>query len=228
MTEIIIGRNSETNQLKISVGKQVALFGQKSSVPDSVGREHAHLKVHDDGTLWLVNMDLNNSTFVNGREVEEKHVKDGDIIEFGADRYVLNWEWIRPLLPKFADISHLKRVWDEFQAQTLAGQIRERRFGAVRSVSGILMPCSALAGIVLGRDNPMVIVVSVAVFAINLLLFVIAFKQAGEVPKRNQQLREEAEHAYKCPCCGSLFPLQSYDRLIQQRRCPHCGAVLRG
>ena len=228
VTGIIIGRDGSTFQLRLTIKKQTMLLGQKGSVPDSVSRKHVRIDLDEDGQMLLTNLDLNNSTYVNGREVEVKRVCFTDVIELGPDHYPLSWEVINTMLPKVADISELRKIWDGYQSQMLNWQIKERRTNALRNITPVFMVVSSLVGILYGREHPWVLGTMIGIIVINFALFVISLFQASDVPKRNKKLRETAESNYKCPCCGCLFPLQSYERLLQMKRCPHCGALLKG
>lgn len=222
MKEILLGRDAQTGKLRITVGKQTATFGQENSVSKSVSKEHLRLIIGDDGTLTVVNLNPDNDTFVNGRPVEQKRIKKDDRIELGQDRYLLSWDMITPFIP--VDISPLKAVWKEYQDEKLKMQISERRFNALRTVTGAISPVAIIAGIYLGRDNALMMVLYLLPAVLILLFAFMSWKAASKIPKQQAELLERTKHAYKCPACGRLLTLQDFDMLSQQKGCQYCQA----
>jgi hypothetical protein len=102
--EIIIGRKPETNQLKITIGKQAKVCGTENSVPNSVSRTHFSLTAIEGGGFTLKNLNPANETFVNGVSVESKQVTQLDKIELGSSRYVFDWGLIAEVSPVLIDI----------------------------------------------------------------------------------------------------------------------------
>ena len=226
LLELTIGRDATTGQLRMSNGKQAQSAGAKDSVPKSVSREHVRLSVTEKGELILKNLHVENDTFVNGRAVEQKLVQRGDKIELGNERWELSWEKVLdPVIPKFCDIRPLEQVWKDYRESQIENQIRERRFNALRSATGLLtMGAVALSG-VFGRDNSLYLALYGSAGLISAVFFVLSYRWASKIPIENAKLQEEAEKKYACPQCGKLFPLQKYDQLKQQGCCIHCKGV---
>lgn len=225
MKEIIIGRDGETGKLRLTVGKQSATFGEKDSVPRSVSQQHAQLTIGDDGTLVLANLNVNNDTYLNHRGIERKRIREGDRIVLGNGHYRLDWEMIKPFIPKIADISHLQQVWKDYQDQRLRMQIKERRFNTLRSATGLITMFAVILGALTGRDNPVFMTLYVLAGVISLVFFFIAYRSSSKIPIQQNQLTEDVKEKYKCPVCGCKLVLQDYDMLRQTKGCPHCGAV---
>lgn len=227
LIELTIGRDGESGRLCVTVAGKNYLDGEPDSVPKNVSREHARLTVTDEGVMVLDNLNIENDLYVNNYGVERKRIQHGDRIELGRDHYPLAWE----LLDKFfrlADIRPLEQVWKDYQAERLQLQIKERRFGVLRSATGLLTTAAMILGFMEGSDNgvSMRLVLYVVMGVVSLLFLVLAWRSASRVPLRQLQLDETTRRHYCCPSCGSLFNLQSYDLLRQMKKCPHCGALI--
>ena len=225
MKEVIIGRDGQTGKLRLTVGNQTATFGNNDSVPRSVSQKHASLTIGDDGTLILTNLNPENDTFVYHRAVERKRISEGDRIVLGGDYYRLGWDILKPFIPKMADISGLEQVWKDYQGERLRIQIRERRFNALRSATGLITMFAVVLGAFTGRDNPLFMALYIVAAVISLIFFFFAFRASSKIPMQQNQLTEETKHRYKCPACGALLTLQDYDMLRQTKGCPHCGVA---
>lgn len=224
--EFIIGRDTTTGQLKISNGKQALLFGEKNSVSRSVSRDHVSISVTEKGELILKNLNVENDTYVNGKGIEQKLIQQSDKIELGNERWELSWkEYLDPVIPKFADIRPLEKVWKDFKNSQIKNQIKERKFNALRSATGLLtMAAVALSG-VFGRDNSLYLCLYGSAAVVSAFFFILSYRWASKIPIENAKLQEETEKKYMCPQCGKLYPLQKYDQLKQQGRCMHCKAI---
>lgn len=224
VVEIRIGRDAESGRLRFTVGGKSALAGEAPVCPPSVGREHALLTVAEDGVMTIRNLNVENDLYVNGMGVEQKRISEPDRMELGHERYPLAWDLLRPLIPRFADIRPLSQVWRDYEAEQLKLEIRERRFGVLRSSTGIITMAAIMLGIFAGRSILYIILYSAAGL-ISLIFFFVAYRSASKVPMKRRHLLRDTEQKYRCPCCGSLFPLQKYDLLRQQKRCSHCQAI---
>ena len=224
--ELTIGRDASTGQLRMSNGKQSQLFGENDCVPKSVSREHVKLCVTEKGEYILKNLNIENDTYVNGKGVEQKLIQRGDQISLGTDHWKLSWhKYLDPILPKFADIRPLEKVWQDFRDNQVKSQIKERKFNALRSGTGLLTLTAVALGGVFGRDNSLYLCLYWAAALISAIFFFLSYKWASKIPIENAKFQEEAERKNVCPECGKLFPLQKYDQLKQQGRCVHCKAI---
>ncbi|MBO4802847.1 MAG: FHA domain-containing protein [Bacteroidaceae bacterium] len=227
LIELKIGRDAESGKLCVTIGGKTVLAGEPDSVPKSVSREHVCLTVSSEGLMILQNLNIENDLYVNSYGVERKRIQQGDRIELGSDHYQLGWD----LLEKFfrlADIRPLEQVWKDFQTEKLQLQIKERRFGVLRSATGLLTTAAMILGFMEGSGNgvSLRLVLYIIMGVVSLLFLFIAWRSASRVPLRQQQLEEETRRRYSCPACGSLFTMQSYDLLRQMKKCPHCGALI--
>lgn len=223
MKELIIGRDAETNKLRITVDGKSAAFGEADSVPRSVSQQHVKFTIGDDGSLLLTNLNVDNDTYVNHRCIETKRLTHGDRITLGGENYKLTWDILDPFIPKMVDISELQQVWDEYQEKRLKMQIKERRFNALRSATGLFSMVAMVLGFSIGRGDA-VFYLYIAAAVISLVFFVIAYMQSSRIPRQQDQLLQDTKRRYKCPACGRLLNLQDFEMLRQSHGCPHCKA----
>lgn len=224
IVEIKIGRDAESGKLRLTSGGKSAPINDAPVCPPSVSREHALLTVSDEGIITIRNLNIENDLFVNGYGVEQKRIVEPDRIEMGKEHYHLSWDILCQLIPKFADIRPLDKVWRDYEATMLKLEIDERRFGVLRSSTGIITMAAIMLSIFAGRSTLYIVLYSLAGI-ISLVFFLVAFTSASRVPKQRRQLQKDTEQKYCCPACGCLFSLQKYDQLRQQKRCSHCQAV---
>ena len=225
MTEIKIGRDAATGQLKLTANGKSVTTGEKDSVPKGVGREHVSVIIDDGGKITLRNLNIENDTFVNGIGVEVKRVNEGDRIELAKEHFSLSWDVIKPFIPKFADIRPLKDVWDGYQSELLALQIKERRSGVLRSATGLITMAAMVLSVFTGRDNPLFLALYVLAGVVSAFFFVKAFRDSSKIPKLQQEIRDSLPKKYVCPQCGHFMGNQSYEVISQGKNCPHCKAI---
>ena len=87
--ELIIGREAGASRLRISINNQDRFWGNANSVPKSVSRQHCKVVTDDKGGYIITNLKPENVTYVNGVQIESKHISGKDRIELGADRYFM-------------------------------------------------------------------------------------------------------------------------------------------
>ena len=226
MTELTIGRDVQTSLLRITANGKTATLKEAPVCPSSVSREHALITVSDKGVVVIRNLNIENDLYVNGIGVEQKRIAAPDRIELGRDRYQLSWDVITPLIPHFVNISPLRQVWQDYESRLLALEISERRFGVLRSATGLITMAAILLSIFAGRSTLYIVLYALAAI-VSVVFFVMAFRSASKIPQRRRQLREETERNYCCPACGAMFSLQKYEQLRQTKRCAHCGAYFK-
>ena len=225
--DTIIGRDADSGKLRIVSGGKAMTAGDADSVPASVSREHLRLTVSDQGIVVVHNINIENDLYVNRYAVESKRISHGDRIELGRDHYHLQWAILDQLF-RVTDIRPLEQVWKDYQAQRMKLQIKERRFGVLRSATGILTTAAMILGFMEiggGAANSLRLILYGSSFAVMLIFFILAWRSASCIPLQQQQLEENTRRRYCCPECGALFNLQSYDLLRQMKKCPHCGAI---
>lgn len=239
--DIIIGREKATTpgqvagRLELTVNGKKTYYGAYQSVDQHVSGQHCTLTVNPDGTMSIKNMKMQNYTYVNGQEVHSKVVTMNDTVILGGGGYVLPWAAITPLLPKQADVRHLKRVFDDYEQGVADIQKQQQRQVAYRSVIGVFSTLAIALGIVLGTTGgfsgskmavtlPLYGIVIIA----NIYFAVKAFKD-NKTEKMNE-LKKRFQRDCVCPGvngqpCGQYFGgFGFYANLPQQ--CPKCKAML--
>ena len=225
--EIIIGRDAETAQLRIEADGKVMRHGMAGCVPKSVSRQHCSIVMDAGGNMTVKNLKAENETFVNGRSVECKAVKEGDRIELGESRYPVDWKVIMSVMPIIADIRPLEKVWTKYQEQRLEQQIKERRFGTLRSATGLITMVAIALSMFTGRDSTIYLILYGAAILISLAFTIKAYRESANAPRRMQELSDRFQKDYVCPKCGHFLGMQSYDILKQNDGCPYCKAKYR-
>ena len=207
--EIIIGRDTQSGKLSFTVDGKGEIQGQ----------QHCKLTINN-GKMRLHNLDVNNYIYVNGQSIESKAVTQHDRVELGKDRYLLDWSLLKPYLP--IDISPLKLVWEEFEKQNLQLQIKERKFNALRSATGLITMLAIALSIAYGGRNKWYLVLYGIAIIISVVFFVKAYRDSSKLPQKRQELNKNFQRDYVCPHCGHFMGNQSYDILAQNGSCPFC------
>jgi len=218
--KIEIGRDCASSKLRLTVDDKQVLSA-KADVPSSVSTNHCLIEINDQ-LIRLKNLDINNYTFVNGQAVEAKTIQPTDRIELGRDRYPLDWKSLESLLPPVADIRPLKVVWENYEKESMALQVSERRFNTLRSVTGLITMVAIVLGITTGRQSRLSVVLYGIAIVVSLLFFVKAFLDSSKFPQKRQELTKRFQRDYVCPHCGRFIGSQSYDILAQNTCCPYC------
>lgn len=222
--EIIIGRKADNSQLKVAVeGRPERAVGAVGSVPKTVSRSHFSLQTDDQGGYKLTNLNPANETLVNGVSVETTHVKEGDRIEMGANRYVFDWKVLDAAVPKVISIKPLQAIWENYQNDRMKMQIRQGRLNAVGRVTGVL----SMAGTVLavaGNGSDMRLILLIVAIVTSVLVSVVTFLNASKMPKKMAELDKQFQLTYVCPACGVFMGNQPYHVLQQRPACPYCKA----
>lgn len=237
--DFIIGREESTmgggGRLKIrSVQtKREYYVGHVGSVPHTVSHEHCLLSVNPQtGETNLKNMNLKNSTWVNKVEILTQRVKPEDKIALGCEKFPISLNEILATIgeeiPTTYDISHLEKIWKDYQKEKLALSVKQGRINAVQSVTGVLTMSSIAFSFVPGASG----VIRGILYAVALVLavfFVIyRYSSAGKYPRQLQALDEKFHKDYVCPnpSCQRFMGAIPYEDLIKSsRNCHvcHCG-----
>lgn len=215
--EIIIGRNPRDSRLLIIVdGKEQSTT---VSLPSSVGTEHCKMTIKD-GQIHLWNLDVNNYTYVNGQIVESKIISQNDRVELGKDRIRLDWRILSPFLP--TDIRHLKQVWEEKENASLSLLIKERKFNAIRSATGIFTMVAIALSIATGGRSKWYFVLYGAAILASVIFFIKAYKDSSKIPQKRFELERQFQRDYVCPHCKHSLGNQPYETIAQNGFCPYC------
>ena len=109
--EALLGKEEGAHRLEVRVGQKAFVFSSPESVPKSVSRTHCFLTVEysDDvnrtvKSIVVKNVKMQNTTYVDGQEIEQKVVKESSKVQLGFERYPLDLPTIiaklRSMLPE--------------------------------------------------------------------------------------------------------------------------------
>ena len=215
--EIVIGRNPQDNRMMLTVdGKD---HPTQILAPIDVSPKHCILTLNN-GQIRLKNLDVNNYTYVNGQIVETKHISQSDKIELGKGHFSLGWSLLEPFMPM--DISHLKNVWEDYENGNVSLLIKERKFNAIRSATGIFtMVAIALSIATGGRSKWYFVLYGVAILA-SVIFFIKAYIDSSKIPQKRLELTRQFQRDYVCPKCKHSMGNQPYEFLAQNAHCPYC------
>ena len=234
--ELTIGRESGNHRLMITAddGKK-GYYGNVGSVPKSVSREHCKLKVVSPNEFIITNIKPENKTMVNGLAVMQKHITINDRVELGKDNYLLSLAAIVNAFVNWGggggvqggktySISHLEKVWNEYNQAKLDAQIKQAKENAISSVSGLFSMAAILAGFFPGVPMG----VRIAIYGIAILLAVYFFysrvRKASYYPMLYQEIDKKFHEDYVCPNpdCHHFFGYQPFDDLKKNKGCGYC------
>lgn len=220
--EYIIGRDPQTSQLKVAFGQQFIRLGKPGDVPMTVSRQHCLLTVDNDH-YTIKNLKPQNVTFVNDVAIAQKSVKESDSVTLGAGKYRIDLASIlKQLAPKTADIRPLQALWEEHDQHSLDQVIAERKFNALRGVTGLITMIAIILALTVGRNVWYILLYCVAIFA-SFFFTIKTYRDSTNVPKRQKEQDREFRSKYVCPNCGHHFTMP-YDELSQYDSCPYCKA----
>ena len=217
--EIIIGRDSQSAKLVLIIDGQPQAPAASGVIPASVAPQHCKLFINK-GQMRLQNLDINNYTYVNGQSIESKAITMEDKIELGQDHYLLDWNFLKSYTP--LDIRPLKKIWEDYEAQSLKITIATGKFNALRSVTGLITMLAIALSIAYGGRNKWYLVLYGIAIIISVVFFVKAYRDSSKLPQKRQELNKKFQRDYVCPNCGHFMGNQSYDILTQNGSCPYC------
>ncbi len=241
---ILIGRDPGMSNLLFAIKEsgKTSTIGNPGSVPYSVSRcrinegvAHAKIEIDENGEMTLYNMNSSNSTFVDGVEISICRINANSNIELGKDRFKLKLSLVLeaalqnvPALPE--DISHLKDVWEKFEAEmdriVMAQQNMSKKRMLpimVSSASGILSGVGALVSL-------STLWVTLPVTGVVSFLYFKNYNTKDTSYEDRRIANNEFQQNYVCPSCGHFFGNLGYELLKNQLRnpkdhkmyCPKC------
>ncbi len=225
--QIIIGRDAQTSQLAVVVGQQAIRLGTPGSVPRTVSRQHCRLTVNDDGTILVENLKAANITYINNVGIEKKILHREDSLALGTDHYAVDTHAVLAVIekmkPKSVDIRPLKKVWEEHEQYLINQKIKNARFVAIASSTG-LFTIGAMVYTFISGSNEMVRNTLYLIAALLILFtFIKRWRDASRVPIEQKKVNDAFRHDYSCPNCGHSFSM-NYEELQKYDCCPFCKA----
>ena len=231
--DAFIGRNSTTNQLLVKINGREMNLGDENTVPTTVSEMHCQLHVGPNEKMKLVNLKPGlNYTWVNGNVIEEMTVEENSRIGLGPDEWSLDLKMVLDELRSMGylekrpvSIAHLEEVYKRNHDKMFEVQVKQSRFQALRSITGILSPIAILIGFYLGaKDSYITLLIYVLLVGSGIFFFLQQWKDSKRLLLLKEDIKNEFEKNYVCPNpeCHRFLGSQSFDEVKKMKRCPHC------
>lgn len=211
--------------MEIIIGKQGT---QRLPITEpTVSRRHCRVTPNGDGTYTIENLSQN-GTKVDGVDIIRTTVRPNSRIQLGPRFSATLAELIgtvgTPDLPKNEpktfNISHLRRVWTDFNQGNIEMAKKQQKVNLVRTGFGIFTMCATPTIFLLGPVG--YLFTGIGILG-NIYSFV-GMKNAESIEDR--QLRQDAfDEAWICPNpdCGRTLPAKNYKLLLHNyQSCPYC------
>lgn len=236
---ILIGKEPQHKNLMIAVlgFNKCGLIGNPGCVPNTVSRcipasnvSHAKISVDSNGNMILYNVKDLNVTFVNGMQIMSKKIVLNDKVELGADKYQINIEEVIQTANKIVgakapvkkfDISHLERIWNDYNEEKHQIQAEVRKKGQVRGTLAVIAACGipgaffihpALAGL--------------TVFGAIGAIYSLVSTKKDDTSEKLEKLNDVFQDKYICPNpeCNCFLGYNNYKFVKRQFKmhCPFC------
>lgn len=241
---ILIGRKSDDSRLAIFVqpDNKAGVTGEPGSVPRSVSRcipdtgaAHAKIVVNQDLTMTIHNLKEENCTFVNGLPIATKTIVETDSVALGGNRFnislpeVLNVakKILGPVPEQPYNISHLQRVWDEYQEELDRINTKRQNSAKQRTLPIIIAMAAGVLGSLVGfvwKNETLGSIIGGVGVAIAIILHIKNYTTKDTSREETKIANENFQDLYVCPKCGRFHGAMSYKLLKQQygMKCPGC------
>ena len=242
--EIIIGRENVANpRLQLIVDGLAKFYGEAGSVPKSVSRKHCKLEMTST-TLKIENISGSNVLYINGHEFDAKNVQITDVVELGPDKYRLDLETLVSVMsrqtvsghegkngetikPEYS-LAHLEQIWNEYDKAKFDIQVRERKFNALSSGTGILSMAGMTCSFIPAFASVRVILIVIALILV-VVVFLLRVKKSDQVPLLQRELEKNFHKHYVCPNpkCRHFLGNQPFEDISKNVACPWCKSKFR-
>ncbi|MBR1838288.1 MAG: FHA domain-containing protein [Bacteroidaceae bacterium] len=229
--KIIIGRDPASGCLRVKRdNEKPQLVKNTEGIPPYVSKEHFMLESDKGEDFVLTNLNEENVTYVDNVPVVRYMLKRGTPLAVGMERYPISWKSIDPFLPKFADIRHLKVLWENYQTDLMNLTIAQQKAGTKQMLTMIFSLGGGLLGSAATKlfDIPenMTFVITAIPIVLALIFVIFMFikrnREAEFFPLERKRLEKEFKAQYKCPVCGTPFGMVDYDMLSTRPGCATC------
>lgn len=216
--------------MEIIIGKQ---GNQKMPITEpTVSRQHCKITDNGDGSFTIENLSNTTYTKVDGVEIIKTTACLESIIELGprfkATLKDLIGEQVSIKQPKpksestvkTYNISHLQRVWNDFNQKNLEVAEQQRKINITRTGFGIFTMCAMPTIFFLGP-------VGYLITGIGILGNIYSFvgMKNSETPTERQERQEAFDADWVCPNpdCRKTLPARNYKLLVNNHQhCPYC------
>lgn len=225
--QIIIGRDAKTSQLDVIIGQQTIRLGAPGCVPQTVSRQHCRITVSEDGSYLVENLKAANITYINNIGIEKKKMRRDDTLALGTDRYQVDTKSVFAAIdkatPKMADIRPLQKIWEEHEQYIINQKIKNSKFVAIASSTGLFTIGAMVYTFVSGGDETIRNTLYCIAAILILITFIKRWRDASRVPIEQKKINDKFRHDYSCPNCSHSFSM-NYEELQKYDNCPFCKA----
>lgn len=242
---ILIGREDKTNHLLLSFehnGSTKALK-IKEEVPNCVSRcfpnekkAHCKIDVLANDKIRVTNVNIMNTTLVNGNEidsvVDNKNIK----LELGQFKYQIDVNKILSAVenniggkiggdgpaPEPVPIKHLEVVWNRFEKARDEIKEKQIKTGKLRMIPLMTGSLSTLLALFMGKELLLVRVITIIIAIVSAIIWVGLFLQKDTSIEDTKNAEDELINDYVCPKCKHYLGQQKYKLVKQHGSCPYC------
>ena len=217
---------------EIIIGK---IGNQKLQITEpTVSRHHCKVTDNGDGTYTIENLSNTTYTKVDGREIIKTRATLNSRIQLGPTFNATLVELIgvpssnpapnptpTPDVKTYS-ISHLKRVWEDYNDKNIASADSQRKIGMIRGGGTIFMMGGGIVATLLTMPE-----IGIAFSCIGVGTVVYSFLGMKNTESaRERQARQDAfDEAWVCPNpdCKKTLPARNYRLLLKNHQsCPYC------
>lgn len=247
---ILIGREDKTNHLLLSFEHNGSTKALKinDNVPNCVSRcfpnekkAHCKIEVLANDKIRVTNVNIMNTTLVNGNEidsvVDNKNIK----LELGQFKYQIDVNKILSAVeksiepqqtggnsgggnpgPESVPVDHLEIVWNRFEKAR--DEIRERQIiiGKLRMIPLITGTLSTILALLLDKELLLVRVITIIIAIVSAIISVGVFLQKDTSIEDTKKAEDELINDYVCPKCKHYLGQQKYKLIKRHGSCPYC------
>lgn len=181
----------------------------------SVDPQHAILRISDNGTYQIEDLNSTKGIFVFGMRIKRKTVNAETPILLGTFKTS-----VQQLLQDASDID-LQAVWDAYDKEKRVWDRKAMFVNYLRIIPSIL---TMLLGMFLGQNmensTRMGITVVLTIFVL-IVSMVVSEKLMAKKNLRMAELNAEMQTKYVCPHCHRFLSFTPYKILKQNKYCPN-------
>lgn len=208
--------------MEIIIGKQ---GNQKMPITEStVSRKHCKVTTNDDGTYTIENLSTTGFTKIDGKDIIKTIATLDSEIQLGPVfkaklRDLIGVPNEKPTEKVFS-ISHLHKVWEDFNIQNLEVAKKQQKLNLTRTGLGIFTMCAMPTIFFLGPIG----YVLTGIGVIGNIYSFVGLKNI-ESPEQRQKRQDEFDNAWVCPNpeCDRTLPAKNFSILKRNyQSCPFC------
>lgn len=243
---ILIGREDKTNNLLLSFEHNGSnkILKIKEEVPNCVSRcfpnekkAHCKIDVLANDKIRVTNVNIMNTTLVNGNEidsvVDNKNIK----LELGQFKYQIDVNKILSAVenniggkiggdgpaPEPVPIKHLEVVWNRFEKARDEIKEKQIKTGKLRMIPLITGSLSTLLALLMGGKELLIVrVITIIIAIVSAIILVGVFLQKDTSIEDTKNAEDELINDYVCPKCKHYLGQQKYKIVKQHGSCPYC------